>query len=347
MCAAVRTISTRWIWKTVIVVALALAAVGIKGCIDYALQLPERQARERIQTQIADVGAGRQRHVFVSNELHEAAFDEFVRNRETIEANGPFELIVEYSRDTDEFLEQIAGLKRVETLLLGKNDVTDAGMEFVATLPDLKSLSVYKVRISDAGLEHVGACRQLESLYLEPRVATDITEAGMESLAAIANLKTLSLHNVHVTDAGLAKLAGCPQLESLYLVGQDSDITETGMESLAAFPSLRALKLYDVHVTDAGLEKLRQCPHLETLYLKPRVAEEFTISAVLALPHLRELTFWDRSEDRWLEARLPQLEQATNLKKLTLVAKPLSDMPVAALRRKLPDCTIVTKNHDY
>ncbi|MDX8391793.1 MAG: P-loop NTPase fold protein, partial [Mariprofundaceae bacterium] len=62
-------------------------------------------------------------------------------------------------------------------------------------------------------------------------VLSDITDAGLASLAKLANLKNLWLSHTQITDAGLASLAKLANLQNLGLI--HTQITDAGQASLA------------------------------------------------------------------------------------------------------------------
>ena len=60
----------------------------------------------------------------------------------------------------------------------------------------------------------------------------------------------------HVTDAGLARLNGLPQVQVVSLWG--TQVSDAGLENLKGLTNLRTLDLRETKVTDAGVKKLRQ-----------------------------------------------------------------------------------------
>ena len=59
---------------------------------------------------------------------------------------------------------------------------------------------------------------------------TEITDAGLEHLKSLSQLKTLELYDTNITDAGLEHLKGLKQLEKLSLY--HTRITDTGLANL-------------------------------------------------------------------------------------------------------------------
>jgi hypothetical protein len=136
---------------------------------------------------------------------------------------------------TDTMLSRIADLDHVTTLRLdGSKQLTDAGLRYLARMPQLQHL--------DVG-------------------GTAITDAGLEVLECLTELRTFSAWWTHVTDAGAAYLAHCPKLERIHLGG-----TLTGDGLIAAMSgnaSLTHLRTGN-GLTDAGIELLHAIPVFKT-----------------------------------------------------------------------------------
>lgn len=82
-------------------------------------------------------------------------------------------------------------------------------------------------RITDAGLEHLKALTQLRELYL---MRTQITDAGLEYLKELSQIQVLRLDDTNITDAGLEYLKGLTRLRQLNLGG--TKVTDAGVERL-------------------------------------------------------------------------------------------------------------------
>jgi Leucine Rich repeat len=95
--------------------------------------------------------------------------------------------------------------------------------------------------------------------------ATQVADAGLESLRAFPKLRKLTLNGTKVTDEGLEHLKGLADFQRLYLV--DTKITDAGLERLKGLTSLRVLSLVGTQVTDAGLEHLKGLEGLQEVFL--------------------------------------------------------------------------------
>jgi mono/diheme cytochrome c family protein len=94
-------------------------------------------------------------------------------------------------------------------------EVADAQLALlVPVATQVYELNLAGSKVTDAGLEQVGKLANLRRLHLEK---TAVTDAGLAHLKNLANLEYLNLYGTAVTDAGLANLAGMKNLRSLYL----------------------------------------------------------------------------------------------------------------------------------
>ena len=138
-------------------------------------------------------------------------------------------LEVKYSPglDGDPNLPELCELRRLRSLKLSGNRITDAGMGGVGGLTQLRSLGLSGTAVGDAGLKELRGLRNLESLYLSH---TGVTDAGLDDLAGLTGLRLLDLNGNGVTDAGIESLARLRGLRRVYLRG--TGVTEEGAARL-------------------------------------------------------------------------------------------------------------------
>jgi Leucine-rich repeat (LRR) protein len=106
---------------------------------------------------------------------------------------------------------------------------------------------------TDALLEKLRGLRELRKLNLDQ---TQITDAGLEHLAGLSQLQELSIAYSPVTDAGLEHIKGLTELRELYL--NSTQASDAGLEHLKGLSRLRVLWLHGTKFTHAGVEKLQQ-----------------------------------------------------------------------------------------
>lgn len=99
---------------------------------------------------------------------------------------------------TDQALDSIAGLDKLEYLDLGDSQITDAGLARIRGLRRLKYLCIDGTRVTDAGLAHLREMRNLQHLMLDRTV---ISDAGLSQLRS-HRLMSYGLESTRVTPQG-------------------------------------------------------------------------------------------------------------------------------------------------
>jgi len=108
-------------------------------------------------------------------------------------------------------------------------------------------------RITDALLiEHLGGVWPTEFLSIASPRATD---AAMDEVAALRELKTLYINCPEITDAGFQKLNRLKKLTTLSITSQR--MTDAAMTDLASLPEVSLLELHCPLLTPAGVRKLQ------------------------------------------------------------------------------------------
>jgi hypothetical protein len=140
--------------------------------------------------------------------------------------------------------------------------MTDAALERLAGLECVTRINMDGAHhFSDEGLRHLARMPQLQELDLSG-YHSPLTDRGLEVLRHLKQLKRFQMcWPQHVTDAGVAHLAGCDDLERVVLLG-----TRTGDGALAALAGKRRLHHFKAggQVTAAGLALLHQLPRFKT-----------------------------------------------------------------------------------
>lgn len=108
----------------------------------------------------------------------------------------------------------LAGMPLARLTLRDLPDVGDPGLAVLANLPQLKRLYLHELAsLGDEGLRNLASARELEVLdiWSLPRM----TDATVQVIAALPNLKELSIRETGVTEASAAAIAAMPKLQSL------------------------------------------------------------------------------------------------------------------------------------
>ncbi len=174
---------------------------------------------------------------------------------------------------TDSTLEFLAGVPTLEWLDVGWAQTTDTGFDHLAALANLRWLTMGGNKLTDTALQFLRQMPQLEYLDIGGQQRTDsglwslmLTEAGMQSIASVTELRELRMAGTAVTTRGLEALRPLAKLERLDLSGCKR-LRDDAAGVLAAMTQLRALDLKDSGFSAAAVSKLRaalpQCQVLD------------------------------------------------------------------------------------
>lgn len=121
-------------------------------------------------------------------------------------------------------------------LTLTRTGISDDILRDLSQCPHLRTLNLDHSEITDRGLEHLAAQKSLESLSL---VGTKVTDDGLRHLTALAHLKILRLSDTAINDHGLEHLTILKSLEQLTIHG--NGIPAHQLRRLAAMRNLKVL----------------------------------------------------------------------------------------------------------
>ncbi len=162
-----------------------------------------------------------------------------------------------------EWDELIAVLKERRITGLEANGLmTDAVLGRIAEIDHVTSLSLAGSReLSDDGLLQLTRMPQLQHLNLSEYPGGTLTDRGLEAVRHLPNLRTFEMTwQAGISDAGVANLRYCDQLERVDLMG--SPTGDGAIEALQGKPRLRRFSSGRL-VTDAGLRLLHNFPMLK------------------------------------------------------------------------------------
>lgn len=140
--------------------------------------------------------------------------------------------------------------------------ITNKAMQGLTQLTHVTRLNLEgAVNLTDEGLRQLAYMPQLQELDLGGW-HSPLTDKGLTVLQALPGLKRFHLYWAQrVSDAGMAHLSSCNQLESVDLLG--STVGDGAVKALTGKPDLRRFKT-GKQVTDAGLAMLQQLPVFST-----------------------------------------------------------------------------------
>lgn len=140
--------------------------------------------------------------------------------------------------------------------------MTDRALARIAACDHVVALGLGGSReLTDDGLLQLARMPQLEELHLSEYPGGKLTDRGLAVLRHLPNLRRFDMAwQAGITDAGVANLRHCDQLESVNLMG--SPTGDGAIEALQGKPKLRSFSTGRL-VSDAGLPLLRNFPRLE------------------------------------------------------------------------------------
>jgi hypothetical protein len=189
----------------------------------------------------------------------------------------------------------VSVLKVTEVKLPG-TESTDAALEHLTVFTELTDLRLGGLwrpengqrNVTDAGLEHLKGLTNLRYLVA---CGTKIGDAGLGHLKGLTNLRGLAITDTNVTDAGLKHLTGLTNVQGLFLNG--TKITDAGLLHLKGMTKLNDLNINDTKITDVGMEHLKGLTNLQTLNLRGTEVTDAGLEHLKALSSLKKLVLYD------------------------------------------------------
>jgi hypothetical protein len=193
-----------------------------------------------------------------------------------------------FSKATDAGLEQLAGLKNLESFSLRGSVPGHAFAKFEGWT-NLKSIAFHGNAIDDEGLGHI--CERfpnLESLNLiHARVLTD---ASAVHLLKLKKLKRIILNGPQMTAAWHGNLSSLP-LESLSVSQGNSLPASQAIAGAKSIPTLRQFAMSGKALTDTDLTALASMTQLESLSLESIDLPDERLPQLQAFSFLKSITF--------------------------------------------------------
>jgi formylglycine-generating enzyme required for sulfatase activity/endonuclease YncB( thermonuclease family) len=214
-------------------------------------------------------------------------------------------------------------------LTANKRKLTDDDLRQLRKFVKLRSVDLHGTAITDAGLDHLAALADLAELGLD---WTKVTPARVVRLVKDrSKFQALSLSGVHFGDSDLGELKGLTGLGLLGLRG--SSVTDKGLVHLKPFTKLRVLSLMSTGIGDAGLEHLKGLTGLEDLDLDRTAITDAGLVHLKPLVKLRRLQM---AHTAITDAGLEHLQALSNLQELNLRGTRVTEKGVERLKQRLP-----------
>ena len=174
--------------------------------------------------------------------------------------------------------------KPVRAVDFSDTQISDDALRSLKYLKGLEALILAHTKVTDAGMEHITALVNLRMLDVGD---TKVSDDGMKVIGGLPELRTLCVDNTQITDDGLKYLNALVNLTILY-VG-DTQVSDDGMKLIGGLPELLILRVDNTQITDEGLKYLKGMKHLERLYtMGTKVTRAGRKELERALPNLRD-----------------------------------------------------------
>ncbi|MFV1968370.1 MAG: hypothetical protein ACC628_23335 [Pirellulaceae bacterium] len=168
----------------------------------------------------------------------------------------------------------------------------DDTVRAVLAFPELKKLRLAVSTVAPETIGELTSLTQLNELLLQD---ASIEDGALEELLhAMPALQRLTLRRLSkITDAGVAAVAACAELEVLALI-EMNQVTGATLDQLQNIERLRSLDLRNCgQLSAADFEKLISLDRLEDLKIGGPIANDEVLSTVARLPSITSLTVED------------------------------------------------------
>jgi hypothetical protein len=191
---------------------------------------------------------------------------------------------VQLSGVEDAALVALAGLPRLESLILAHPNITAEGLTALRGCPSLRVLHLMGIDLFPDDLLVLGELRTLEEIRIHGDDGTEFTDTLAGALGSLPRLRSLRIHApADLSDAGVASLTRATGLKEMWL-DRCARVTDAAMPHIARLTAMDSLHLSGTGITDAGARYLAGLPGLCELTLRN------TAITPLALPALKPLT---------------------------------------------------------
>lgn len=211
---------------------------------------------------------------------------------------------------TDTDLGHLRNLKELQLLEISNAPkLSDAGLTYLAGLGELVHFTLKGTGVKGAGLGVLAQFKKLRTLQLEgiPLDATHLeilsqiptlervrilcpVEDYLELMTKLPNIKAIYLSAGTLNDRRVEMLAGCKNLEELFLTGSPTlPITDRSAKVLEQFKNLNALTIDSTQITDLGMESIARCENLFQLTLGKNLNIKNPLAKLTPLKKLERL----------------------------------------------------------
>lgn len=162
----------------------------------------------------------------------------------------------------------------LEVLILYNTFIHEGGLTQLRGFLNLRELDISDIEtVTDAVFEHLQELTKLEILSFN---RTKITDRGLEMFSlqdARILIRDLTLSQTHITDAGLEHVGGMINLKNLD-ISLNIAITDIGARHLRGLIKMENLIITGTKITNRGLIHFREMVFLNQLFCGPSITED-------------------------------------------------------------------------
>jgi metallo-beta-lactamase class B len=231
---------------------------------------------------------------------------------------------------------------------------TDADFQALGKLTTLKVFSSSGEKLDDRALAFLTGLTALEDFSTN---AAQFSDAGLKQFTAFKNVRQIkffhtSLRRKDFDGSGLAELAALPNLRALTVAGCPFD--DAGMAAVGKLTQLENFRTWHTYQTESGNVHLKSLVNLKSLMLGQRLrryggasnAHSLTDASLENIVGLKSLDTLTLMEQKFSLAALEKLKALPNLKRLALTQVDLSADDLAKLVAAMPNVKIDFKPMD-
>lgn len=228
---------------------------------------------------------------------------------------------------TDQDLASLASLPSLEELILEKCEFSDQLFLLLTDCKKIKRLRLRSLRFADATLKALAMLSRLELLELTD--CTGYSERGLEGLAQLTKLRSLTLSGSVVRDSVLLQWKGLTNLTSLAL--RQTEVTNEGLRVLEHFVKLKELDVYGTPVSTGFLKQIPYPANLTKLKLRAsKIASTEIVDGIARFVNVNGIDLGENAVD---DAALVSIAQLVKLEDLNLLRTKLSANAVQILSK--------------
>lgn len=230
---------------------------------------------------------------------------------------------------SNELAKQVGSIDSITQLVIRQSSLSAEGWTDFGRLHGLQHLDIRECPLDDKSLETLAAnMSRLRSVRLSGKAGNClVTDAGLEFLSKLDQLKVLALDGVKIGSATLGRIQHSKTLSELYLAGTNVDDLSIGL--LTGLTELKKLRLSQTQITGSSLAALSSLALEELDVSECSKVDDLAAKAIGNLVSLKRLNLWSTSIG---DAGVASLADLTRLQWLNLDNTKITDATLPWLK---------------